>query len=93
MRNETIDKLMRLSMLDLRDEEKSKFPSQMEEILDYMDNLKKIDTSGIAPLEQVFIKRMSLHPDRPEDFDSIESIKENAPCFENGFFKVKKVIK
>ena len=93
MKHETIEKLMRLSMLDLRDEEKSDFPSQMKEILDYIDKLQKIDTSGVAPLDQPFMERMRLYPDKREDFKDVQKIARNAPCFEDGFFKVKKVMK
>ena len=44
-----IEKVARLARLELSEEEKETFGNQMEQILTYMEQLNRLDTSGVEP--------------------------------------------
>ena len=52
--DETIDYVGILAKLELSDEEKEKAKKDMGEILDYIDKLNELDTSGVEPMSHVF---------------------------------------
>ncbi len=92
MDKNTIEKIMNLARIELADDEKKEIPSQMKKIIDYIDNLNSLDTSGAGQGEAVFLKEMILQPDKEEIFPDIETLTSNSPSFSEGFFKVKKVL-
>ncbi len=92
MDKEKIKKIMDLSRLELSPEEKKKIPSQMREILNYMDNLNSLSTERIKPLKQVFLKEMPLFPDKAREYEGKENLTANSPFFRDGFFRIKKII-
>jgi aspartyl-tRNA(Asn)/glutamyl-tRNA(Gln) amidotransferase subunit C len=46
-------KLARLARLDVSEEEITSFQSELSEILDYVQQLQSVDTTGIEPTNQV----------------------------------------
>ena len=44
-----IEKVAKLARLELSEEEKEDFESQMEQILTYMEQLNRLDTTGVEP--------------------------------------------
>ncbi len=50
---ETVEYVAGLARLNLSDKEKEMMVAQMGDILDYMDKLNSLDTTGIRPLEHV----------------------------------------
>ena len=56
--DETIEYVGILAKLELTDEEKEAAKSDMEKMLDYIDTLNELDTSGIEPMSHVFPVRM-----------------------------------
>ena len=52
--DETIEYVGILAKLELTDEEKEAAKSDMEKMLDYIDTLNELDTSGIEPMSHVF---------------------------------------
>ena len=49
---ETIEYLGILAKLELTSEEKERAGKDMEEMLDYIDKLNELDTSGVEPMAQ-----------------------------------------
>ena len=84
-----------LANLDLRDEEIAKFRADLDGILEHMDALKEIDTSGVEPMAQVLFdagETATLRPDVPVPPLGNEAALANAPQAGAGYFKVPKVI-
>lgn len=52
--DETIEYVGILAKLELSEEEKENAKKDMEEMLDYIDKLGELDTSGVEPLSHVF---------------------------------------
>ena len=52
--NETIDYVGILAKLELSPEEKERAKEDMAKMLDYIDTLNELDTSGVEPMSHVF---------------------------------------
>lgn len=58
-----IDKILKLSMLELKEEEKEHLKKEMEKIIDWVSKLEKLDIEGE---EVVFLNYSQLREDEPE---------------------------
>ncbi len=89
---ETVDKVAHLARLELSESEKKTMIEDMGKILDFMDKLNEVDTSGVEPLvymtDEVNVLREDVicHEITPE-----EALR-NAPKHDEDFFLVAKVI-
>jgi aspartyl-tRNA(Asn)/glutamyl-tRNA(Gln) amidotransferase subunit C len=85
----------KLANLDLTAEEIDKMVHDLGSVLDHMDQLAGIDTTGVEPMTQVLYdadESATLRPDMERPSLSNELALANAPAKGNGFFKVPKVI-
>ena len=87
-----IEHLCNLSKLNLDDEEQSVFLSQMQSILDMIEELQEVDTGDIEPMAHPLQKTQSLRDDEVTEFNDREKYKKNTDFAEDGFYKVPKVI-
>ena len=68
-----------LAKLELSDEEKEKAKKDMGEILDYIDKLNELDTSGVEPMSHVFPVNNVFREDEVTNGDDRENMLKNAP--------------
>jgi len=86
-------KLAKLSRLKLSDEEVEKFQGELSEILDYVQKLDSVDTSGLEPTYQVTGLKNVMRPDEVRDYGyKSEDLLLNAPDKHDNQFKVKRVL-
>lgn len=90
--DETIEYVGILAKLELSGEEKENARSDMEKMLDYIDTLNELDTTGIAPMSHVFPVNNVFREDIVENGDGSEDALANAPLKKNQGFKVPKTI-
>jgi aspartyl-tRNA(Asn)/glutamyl-tRNA(Gln) amidotransferase subunit C len=89
---EDVEKIARLARLELSGEEKEKYRLQMDEMLDYVEQLNTLDTEGVEPTFSVRAAGTGLREDgRTESLPAEEALK-NAPARTGGFFRVPKII-
>jgi len=84
-----------LANLKLTDAEVKRIGADLDEILDHMDKLKEIDTTGIEPMAQVLFdaeETATLRADVPRPSLDNQTALVNAPQPGAGYFKVPKVI-
>lgn len=84
-----------LSNLKLTDEELARFQADLDGILEHMDRLKEIDTSGVEPMAQVLFdaeETATLRADVPVAPLGNEAALANAPQPGAGYFKVPRVL-
>jgi len=82
----------KLAALELKDDEVSKTIKELNEILGTIDDLQSISTLGVEPTSHVHGSVNAFRDDIIQDSLSNEQIAKIAPDFENGFFKVPKII-
>ncbi|MCI8580626.1 MAG: Asp-tRNA(Asn)/Glu-tRNA(Gln) amidotransferase subunit GatC [Dorea sp.] len=90
--DETIEYVGILAKLWLSDEEKENARSDMEKMLDYIDTLNELDTTGTEPMSHVFPVNNVFREDIVENGDGSEDTLANAPLKKEQGFKVPKTI-
>lgn len=86
--DETIEYVGILAKLELSDEEKEKAKSDMGRMLDYIDKLGELDTSGVEPMSHVFPVENVFREDAVTNGDTREALLSNAPQQKDGMFMV-----
>ena len=87
-----VEHIAKLSRLDLTEKEKEKFAHQLSAILDYVSELKKVDTKGIKPIANITNLFNVEREDEITPSLSREKLLKNAPKQEKGYLKVKAVL-
>ena len=88
--DETIEYVGILAKLELADEEKEQAKKDMANMLDYIDTLNELDTSGVEPMSHVFPVNNVFREDVVTNGDDREEILANAPEAKEGAFVVPK---
>jgi len=88
--DETIEYVGILSKLELSEQEKNNAKKDMVEMLDYIDELNELDTTGVEPMSHVFPVNNIFREDVITNGDDRENIIKNAPEAKDGAFKVPK---
>ena len=81
-----------LAHLSFKDEELKKFESQVEEILKFVDQLKKVDVKGVEPTSHPLALSNVFREDEPTLVFPVETFLKRAPKFRGRFFEVPKII-
>ena len=88
--DETIEYVGILAKLELSEEEKEQEKKDMANMLDYIDTLNELDTSGVEPMSHVFPVNNVFREDVVTNEDDREEILANAPEAKDGAFVVPK---
>jgi len=86
--DETIDYAGILAKLELSPEEKEKAKKDMEQMLDYIDEMNELDTSGVIPMVHVFRTNNVFREDIVTNHDAHGDMLGNAPEEKDHFWKV-----
>ena len=86
--DETIEYVGILAKLELSDEEKEKAKADMGKMLDYIDKLNELDTTGIEPMSHVFPVQNVFREDVVTNGDESEKTLKNAPGEKDNMFMV-----
>jgi aspartyl-tRNA(Asn)/glutamyl-tRNA(Gln) amidotransferase subunit C len=89
---ETINKLAHLSRLELSPTETEAMTQNLSAVLDWMDKLNEVDTTGVEPLIHISEELNVLRADETEAPLSHERALRNAPRHDSDYFRVPKVI-
>lgn len=81
-----------LSRLELTEGDIGKFTGQFNAILDYIEVLNKVDTTGVEPTAHVLPVKNVMRPDEVRPSLPRDEALANAPERENGYFKVPKIL-
>ena len=77
--DETLEYVGILAKLELSEEEREAARSDMEKMLDYIDTLNELDTTGIEPMSHVFDVSNVFREDVVTNGDGREETLANAP--------------
>ncbi len=90
-----VEKIAELASLELTDEERKLFSTQLASIVSYVEQLNELDTADVSPM---------MHAGTEDDADDAQRDDEGLPCLgqevalanapdpAKGFFRVPKVI-
>ena len=87
-----IKRISYLAKLKLPSEKEEFYSNSLKDIIKWVDNLKKVDTSKAEPLHNVTEKTVSIRNDEVSKSNSVDDVLSNAPERAQNFFKVPKVV-
>ena len=87
-------KIANLSKISLKDDETEKFLEDLNQIINWVDQLTEVNTEKVLPTFSSFDsdKEMKRREDNVNDGNYRDEITINAPNADEGFFLVPKVI-
>ena len=88
-----VDKLANLARLQFDNAEKSAIKTDLQRMIQFVEKLNELDTTGVAPLLHMSDNINALREDEVKGSISREEGLQNAPLKDEQFFKVPKVIK
>lgn len=90
--DETIEYVGILAKLELSPEEKEQAKKDMGSMLDYIDKLGELDTTGVEPMSHVFPVQNVFREDVVTNGDDRDNILRNAPGEKDGMFMVPRTV-
>ena len=90
--DETMEYVGILAKMELSDAEKEAAKRDMGRMLDYIDKLNELDTSGVEPMSHVFPVSNVFREDVVENGDEHEKMLANAPKVKDGMYQVPKTV-
>lgn len=89
---DVIEYVAHLGRLDLEPQEVELYTGQIDSILQYMDKLNSLDTTGIEPTSHAVPIDCVMRNDESRDSFLVDESLQNAPERKGSFFKVPPVI-
>ena len=88
----TVKYVAHLARISLSDEELDLLAHQLEDIVDFIDKLKKLDLTGVKPTSHILPISNVFREDKPTQSLNARDALSNAPKQKENFFVVPKVI-
>jgi aspartyl-tRNA(Asn)/glutamyl-tRNA(Gln) amidotransferase subunit C len=91
--DDDVQKLARLSRLQLTNEEITQFKTELGAILGYVEQLQAVDTAGLEPTTQVTGLTDVVRSDETIDYSvSQKELLKNAPAAQDNQIKVQRMV-
>lgn len=90
--DELVNNLAKLSRLKFSEQEKEIIKTDLQRMIEFVDKLKELDTTGIEPLMHMSDSENVLREDIVQGSISREEALKNAPDSDGVYIKVPKVI-
>ena len=81
----------KLARLELTEDEINKYSQQLGSILEYVEQMNEVDTTGIEPMPHAIPVYNVMREDVVKYEQTKEEMMANAPFEEDGFFRVPKI--
>lgn len=85
---EEILKIAKLAHLNLSEDEQARMTAELSSILDYIDQLNKVDVSGVEPMSHVHGSNNVMREDLIAEPLPFEELKKIAPDSSGRFIRV-----
>ncbi len=88
---EELEKIADLAYLDIESRD-SQLAADISGIMDFVEQLRAVDTLGVAPLYHPFDLHQRFRADSVTEESCLKELEEIAPQFDEGLYLVPKVI-
>jgi aspartyl-tRNA(Asn)/glutamyl-tRNA(Gln) amidotransferase subunit C len=89
---QTIFKIARLARIYVDDVDVDRYAAELSSILEFVEQMDKVDTDNVAPLSHPQDRVLRLREDKVTEEDQRDIFQAVAPATENGLYLVPKVI-
>ena len=90
--SDEVKKVAQLARLELNESEIHQHAEQIEKILEYINQLEKINTENVLCTTRAIEVVNVLRKDEKKDYENSEELLNLAPSRENTFYKVPKIM-
>lgn len=90
---EIVQKTAHLAKLSFDEKGEEQMLQDLQNMVDWVDKLKEVDTDGIEPLTGMSMEKNAFREDKSDNHLSRERSLKNAPKHDSEYFRVPKVIK
>lgn len=90
--NRQVEHIARLARLSITEKETETFGSQLSKILDYIEKLNQLDTSGVEPTSHVLELTNVMREDSLRPSLSPDEALANSPDRSDDFYRVPRII-
>jgi len=87
-----VKKVAKLSRISLDDKNLESLSNDLASILKFVEQLNKLDTNNVKPLNSIVDKSLEARKDKVNDGKIKEEILKNSPYKDEDFFIVPKVV-
>jgi aspartyl-tRNA(Asn)/glutamyl-tRNA(Gln) amidotransferase subunit C len=88
----TVRRIARLARIKITEEEGKGLVKELSGILNWVEQLREVDTSAVEPMTRVVPIELKKREDAVTDGGKAQDILKNAPMAEDGFFVVPKIV-
>ena len=92
LKQDEITKIANLAKLNISDEQMGDYEQRLSSILDLVEQMNSVDTTGVEPMAHPLHMTQRLREDVVTEENQREHFQEHAPSIEKGLFVVPKVI-
>lgn len=89
---DTVQKLAHLARLEFKNENEEAMVTKLNQMLDFVDKLSELDTSGVEPLTHMSSEMNVMREDEIKHTISHEEALKNAPKKDSDYIRVPKVM-
>ncbi|AZZ90841.1 Asp-tRNA(Asn)/Glu-tRNA(Gln) amidotransferase subunit GatC [Hahella sp. KA22] len=92
IQSEQLETIAKLARLETPGDQVAKLTRDLGQILDFVEQMQKVDTSAVEPLSNPLEMTQRLRKDEVTESNQREKFQAIAPATENGLYLVPKVI-
>ena len=92
LKSEDVRNIAHLARLHIDEDLLQQYVADLSSILDLVDQMNQVDTSGVAPLSNPLDATQRLREDEVTESDQRDKFQKIAPDVEAGLYRVPKVI-
>jgi aspartyl-tRNA(Asn)/glutamyl-tRNA(Gln) amidotransferase subunit C len=89
---EEVIKIAKLARIELTEKEVEKFQKELSAVLDFVEELKQVDVTGLEEVSQVTGLVNIQRDDKVVEANNHEAIFSQAPEMKDGYYKVKAIL-
>ncbi|MBX7198709.1 MAG: Asp-tRNA(Asn)/Glu-tRNA(Gln) amidotransferase subunit GatC [Rhodospirillaceae bacterium] len=90
--NATVRRIATLARIEVTDAELSTWAGQLNGIMGWIEQLKEVNTDGVAPMSGGTDLKLTLRADQVTDGGIVDQVLMNATEPQDGYFTVPKVV-
>lgn len=90
--DKTVRRIARLARIKITDEEAKSLEGELSGILNWVEQLDEVDTSGVEPMTRIVAQQLKMREDRVTDGGIADAVVKNAPMIDDHYFVVPKVV-
>ena len=88
----TVKRIARLARIKITDEEAKGLEAELTGILQWVEQLGEVDTTGVEPMTRVVPIELKMRKDVVDDGEIAADVTANAPFAKDHFYVVPKVV-